>query len=431
MSALSIERLRSAASRHLRFFKNVIWQYGLQAVKYVLPLVTLPYLTRVLEPQGYAVYAYVLSYMSFAQIIVDFGFNLSGTKEIASAKTQDEINRSLAAITYARMMLCVIVGVIFAIIGCFIPIIRENAMYSLLSFIAVCGRGLAPDFLFQGKEQMGPITTRYLVSKGTSTALTFVFVRSIGDIIWIPVLDILASVIALLWSFHAAYRMFHISFIAVDVSQPFRELRVSAYYCFSNLASTTFNALATLLIGVVLPDKAQVAYWSLAMTVVTAVQALYAPIANSLYPHVVSTKNWEFAKRVALYSLPVVLLLTGGVCVFAKPIIAILGGSAYGAGVVVVELVSPVLFFSYYSLLLGWPLLGALGKVKEHTRTTVVTGLINIIMLLTLVVLQWHSVLAFAVVRSATEAILSFMRLLECRKVIREISSEEQGEGAA
>lgn len=50
--------------------KNIIWQYGLQVLKYVFPLILVPYLTRVLGTGGYAVYAYVLSFMGIVQTVV-------------------------------------------------------------------------------------------------------------------------------------------------------------------------------------------------------------------------------------------------------------------------------------------------------------------------------------------------------------------------
>ncbi|MBT1175736.1 oligosaccharide flippase family protein [Bifidobacterium sp. LC6] len=412
----SLSRFRLVYAKHMGFFRNAIWQYGLQLVKYLLPLVTLPYLTRVLEPQGYAVYAYVLSYMSFAQVIIDFGFNLSGTKEIATARDIRECNRIIGSITQARLLLCVLTGIGCVIIGLFIPIIRENFAYMLLSFVAVCGRALAPDFLFQGKEQMGPITTRYLASKGVSTLLTFVVVHSVADLLWIPVLDIAASIIALVWSFNAGRRLFHTGIEWVDAKTCFKELAISGYYCFSNVASTSFNGLATLIIGAVLVDKAQISYWSLAMTVVAAVQALYMPVVNSLYPHMVNTRDWHFAKKLAIISMPAVVLLSIFICIFSGPIIQILGGDAYNEGTIVIVFVAPVLLFSYYSLLLGWPILGALGRVKELTMTTVISGVINIALLGILAGARVESVLAFAVIRSLAELTLCGLRFIECMK---------------
>ena len=66
--------------------KNIIWQYGLQVLKYVFPLILVPYLTRVLGTGGYAVYAYVLSFMGIVQTLADFGFMLSGTKRVVELR---------------------------------------------------------------------------------------------------------------------------------------------------------------------------------------------------------------------------------------------------------------------------------------------------------------------------------------------------------
>lgn len=87
------------SNAHAPFYKNAIWQYGLQVVKYLFPLATLPYLTRVLEPTGYAFYAYLVSFMSFVQVFIDFGFNLSGTKKIARAESVEAENRVIGAVT--------------------------------------------------------------------------------------------------------------------------------------------------------------------------------------------------------------------------------------------------------------------------------------------------------------------------------------------
>lgn len=91
--------------KHGIFFKNTAWQYGLQIIKNLFTLITLPYLTRVLEPEGYAFYAYVISFMSFAQVFVDFGFNLSGTERIAKARLIKEENHVIGAVTEARLLL--------------------------------------------------------------------------------------------------------------------------------------------------------------------------------------------------------------------------------------------------------------------------------------------------------------------------------------
>lgn len=403
--------------KHTNFYKNTAWQFGLQIVKYLLPLITLPYLARVLEPEGYAVYAYVVSLMTFVQAFVDFGFNLSGTKRIVAAKTVQEKNEAIGAVTQARLLLCAVAGVAVLAIASCIPITRANLAYTMLAFVAVCGKSMAPDFVFQGHERMGPITTRYLVSKGISTALTFVFVRSVADIMWVPVLDILSSCIALAWSFIAAKRLFGTAAAHVSMRLVMLELRTSALYCFSNMAAAVFTGFTTLLIGGVISDAAQISYWSLAMTAVGAIQSLYSPIMNSLYPHMVSSQDFGFVKRIALYACPAVLAGTAAFALLRDVVMFVLGGDAYLIGSWIVAAVSPVLVFSFFGMLFGWPTLGAAGRVKEITTTTVISSLFCVIALLSISFAGVATLPAICIVRCATEGILCISRMWFCRSI--------------
>lgn len=315
--------------------------------------------------------------MSFAQTFIDFGFNLSGTKEAAVAKNGEELGLIAGGITQARLLLSLAAGLMCLFIGSFIPILRANIIYAVLAFIAVCGRSLAPDFIFQGKEEMAPLTIRYLVSKTTSTVLTLLIVDSSSDLCWIPVLDIFASLIALAWSFAAANRLFGVRLSWMDLPGVLKGLTCSGYYCLSNMASTAFSGIITLLIGIAITDMAQISYWSLAMTAVNAVQALYSPIINSLYPHMVAGGDFGFAKKLIVISVPFVVAGTVLFIFLSRVIVFILGGPEYLEGAYILRLVSPVLVFSFYGMMLGWPVLGAMGRVKELTRTTVVSSLAN------------------------------------------------------
>lgn len=400
----------SSVKSHKSFYKNTVWQYGLQIIKYLFPLITLPYLTRVLAPEGYAFYAYVVSFMSFAQVFVDFGFNLSGTKRIARACSVNEENRVIGAVTEARLLLCVIAGVVVMIVASFLPLTQGNLPYVLLAFIAVCGKGLVPDFLFQGHENMGPITTRFLVSKSISTIFTFVLVRSMTDIMWVPVLDIISNGVALAWSFASAKRCFGTTIKCVELREALLELKTSGLYCFSNMAASVFSGFTTLLIGVVVTDAAQVAYWSLSMTAVSAVQSLYSPIVNSLYPHMVNSGDYRFAKKLSLLALPVVLVGTVAFCLLSNFIMLVLGGEQYLVGSWVLVWVSPLLFFSFFGMLFGWPVLGAVGKVAEVTKSTVVSALFCIAVLLFVSLVGITDLHAICLIRCLTEALLFGIR---------------------
>ena len=71
-------------------FKNIIMLYGYSIAKILLPFVTVPYLTRVMSTDAYGVVLYVKSIGTYLQLIVDFGFMLSGTRDIVMARESNE-----------------------------------------------------------------------------------------------------------------------------------------------------------------------------------------------------------------------------------------------------------------------------------------------------------------------------------------------------
>lgn len=408
---------------HRVFFKNAAWQYVLQGVKFILPLVTLPYLARVLMPEGYALYTYVLALMAYAQVIVEFGFNLSGTRRIANSIEAQSVNIVIGTITMARIVLSVMVFVPVFAFAVLAPITREHLVYTVLSYLAVCGRVLAPDFVFQGREAMGPITTRYLVSKGTSTLLTFVVVGSVEDLLWIPILDIFASLIALIWSFCALNRIFSYRLARTSWQAVIDEVKSSAVYCFSNVAAVTLTGFTTLMIGVVLENRVELAYWSLAITAVSAIQAMYAPVVNSLYPHMVVKGDFGFAKRICLYALPIISTLTVLFALSSKLLIAVIGGPEYLAGAYVIVLVAPLLPLSFYALIFGWPVLGASGMVRQLTLTTIGAAGFCVAALMCLALLHRASIWSVCIVRDLSEFVLFASRMtmvLRLRRTLRE-----------
>ena len=271
--------------KHNTFYKNTLWQYGLQILKYLFPLLLIPYLTRILGPEGYAVYAYVLSFMGVVQTIADFGFTLSGTKKVVDLRGDTAaLSRLVGAITVARLML--LCGLFFCVmvVTRFIPIMAENTVYVIWAFFATAGRTVLPDFIFQGNERMGPLTTRYFASKGVQVALTILLVRGPGDLILVAVADVLSEIVDIAWSYRAQKRLFGVGIARPTFKESFEELRVSAIYCVSNVSSSLFSGFTTVIIGLAITSKTDIAFWSLTLTTVNAVQSLYTPIANSLYP---------------------------------------------------------------------------------------------------------------------------------------------------
>ena len=398
--------------KHNTFYKNTLWQYGLQILKHLFPLLLIPYLTRILGTEGYAVYAYVLSFMGVVQTIADFGFTLSGTKKVVDLRGDTAaLSRLVGAITVARLML--LCGLFFCVmvVTRFIPIMAENTVYVIWAFFATAGRTVLPDFIFQGNERMGPLTTRYFASKGVQVALTILLVRGPGDLILVAVADVLSEIVDIAWSYRAQKRMFGVGIAKPTFKESFEELRVSAIYCVSNVSSSLFSGFTTVIIGLAITSKTDIAFWSLTLTTVNAVQSLYTPIANSLYPHMIKNRDFGFARKLALVALPVLVLGIVAYCALSKPIMLVLGGPEYVGGAHVMWMISPIFIFSFYGILIGWPVLGAMGHVKELTVSTLFTGIVNVVSLLALYLAGLITLDVICVARWGCDALLLLVRV--------------------
>ena len=406
--------------KHNTFYKNTLWQYGLQILKYLFPLLLIPYLTRILGTEGYAVYAYVLSFMGVVQTIADFGFTLSGTKKVVDLRgATAALSRLVGAITVARLML--LCGLFFCVmvVTRFIPIMAENTVYVIWAFFATAGRTVLPDFIFQGNERMGPLTTRYFASKGVQVALTILLVRGPGDLILVAVADVLSEIVDIAWSYRAQKRLFGVGIARPTFKGSFEELRVSAIYCVSNVSSSLFSGFTTVIIGLAITSKTDIAFWSLTLTTVNAVQSLYTPIANSLYPHMIKNRDFGFARKLALVALPVLVLGIVAYCALSKPIMLVLGGPEYVGGAHVMWMISPIFIFSFYGILIGWPVLGAMGHVKELTVSTLFTGIVNVVSLLALYLAGLITLDVICVARWGCDALLLLVRVFMLWRVAR------------
>jgi len=119
-------------------FNNTIMMYLLSIAKLVIPLVSLPYLTRVLSVDCYGSVSFVKSIMTYMQIIVDFGFLLSGTKDlIYTLKNKEETSKKIGNTLYAQLMLCVLSIVIVGICCLCFEILRGYELFTLLSLVTV------------------------------------------------------------------------------------------------------------------------------------------------------------------------------------------------------------------------------------------------------------------------------------------------------
>lgn len=400
--------------------KNTTMLYVMNIAKLVFPLITLPYLTRVLSVDCFAVVAYVKALMQYVTILLIFGFSLSATKDIVNAKNdKKKISEITSSVLEAKILLAIIASVFILIAAFVVPIIRGNVFYTILSFLNVIITEMMADFLFRGIDKMEVITIRFIIAKSISTLLTFFLVKNDNSMLIIPILDIIGSLAALILVLIEIKRL-EVRLSFVDLSLALKKIEESVVYFFSDFATTAFGALNTLMIGLFL-TKSDVSYWSLCLQLIAAVQSLYLPISNGIYPTMVRTKDVRLIKRILVNFTPIVLAGCIFCVVFSEFIVTTIGGEQYAGAAFLFKILVPVLMFSFPNIVIGWPFLGAIGKQKETTFTTIVAAVVQTLGLVVLAVFGKFSLISVALLRGMTELIMLVLRTGFCIKYSKEL----------
>lgn len=406
-----------------KFINNTIMLYIMTAAKYVFPLIALPYLTRVFGPELYGVVIYMTATVNYFQLLMDFGFNFSSTKEIAeNSHDSTFISNVLGSVIQAKTILLLLSIVILTAIIPVIAILRENILLAYLYLASVGINILLPDFLFRGLEEMSIITYRFILAKLISTVLTFVLVRSKQDVTWVPILSILGSIAAILLTWRYIKSKLQIKPIFQSINTVIKTLKDSWVYFLATFATTAFGATNAFVLGAMALPSQQIAFWGVCYQLISAVQSLYNPITSSLYPHMVAKKDFRLAKRILYVLMPVILVGTALAYLLSDIIISIIAGKQYLEAVPVFRALLPVLIFSFPAQIIGFPVMGVIGLVKETTTTTVIASVFHIVCLGLLILMGWLTVLSVAILRSISEAMLLFGRvcfIYKNRKTLR------------
>ena len=166
---------------------NFSYLFLLQIAGYLFPLLTMPYLARVIGADSFGRIAIASAVIMWIQTISDWGFNYTATRDVAKNRDDnDKVSHILSNVIWAKFILLFFSFIILLLLIYFVPIFRENYLVVLITFLMVPGHILFPDWFFQALERMKYITILNLLSKLLFTIAIFVFIKDKSDYIYQP-----------------------------------------------------------------------------------------------------------------------------------------------------------------------------------------------------------------------------------------------------
>lgn len=406
-----------------KIIKNSIWLSILQLVNTIIPMITIPYLTRILGADKYGVFSLALNWILYFQVLVEFGFGLNGARKVATVQQQKELQEIFNNIISARIILLIITFILLNIVAVLSGFNKETYFCMLLLYIMVLGTAFQLTWLFQGKQDMKFITIINCISRIISVILTFLMVKNSSDVylycIFYSITIFLSSIISLI----IARKKYDLKFKFSLFTNIKKEINEGKYLFISSAIAKIFNGLGITVLGFVATSNI-VGIYSAIYKIPYILTMFFSPLSQAIFPYISikmknSIKDGEaYIKKVCLPIFLIFLILSSFIIIFRGFIVEILFGHEYtGYCIIVIPLVLQFIF-GMINNFLGVQFLVASNKQKEYSKALSI-GCILIIVF-NIVLGYYFSIFGVAQAALYGEISLTLLLLRQIKKIKKE-----------
>ncbi|AEF53560.1 flippase [Marinomonas posidonica] len=407
-----------AKTENKTFLANASFLALMQAVNSFLPLLTVPFLVRVLGVELFGKLAFATALMYYFFVLTDYGFNLTATRDISINRS--DIHRVKEIYTCVFFIKAVLIGVSFLILMAvffFFPTYIKNWPLYLFSFFAIVWQSFFPTWFFQGMEKMKYITYLSVLSKILFTVGIFAFVQGPEDYLLVPILTALGFFFSSSYALYLIHHQHGVSFVLVPWSLVRKNIIDGWYVFLSQMKITLFSSTNVVMLGAMTGPIA-VGYYVAAEKIMRALALAQTPITGALFPLIANKMKKD--KALAIKKLKNIAYLgsTFYLCVFgigyflSDYVIALLYGDELqeSAWALKVMLIIPLLIF--LNNIFGTQILLNTGREKLFFYVLLLAAILSLVLCFSLTYLYSYQGTVIALLVTEVFVVLAFFVLV-------------------
>jgi len=415
-----VAEIKHKISSHKQLVSNFASLSVLQGLNYIFPLITFPYLVRILGTEKFGLLMFAQAFITYFSVITEYGFNLSATKDISIHRdNHNKTTEIFSSVMLLRTILMLFSFLLLCIcIFSFEKFSQDKKIY-LLTFGIIIGQVLFPIWFFQGMEKMKYITYLNLFTKSVFTIAIFIFIKQQSDYYLVPVIISIGSIFSGIWALFLIKKEFNISFKFQKFNTLKHHLKKSHFLFISNIALSVYSASTTVILGLV-TNNAVVGYYAAAGKIIHAFNNLITPITQVLYPFISSkvanskTEGLLFIRKLVKY----IGLFTFALSIFiffgADFLVNLLLGTQYHNSVVALKILSALPFITGLNNIFGIQTMITFGKEKAFSNILITACSLNFALSFVLASLYKHIGSAISIV--IVECFITFTMLIYLQK---------------
>lgn len=373
------------SEEHKGLLSNIFSLSILQIFTYILPLITLPYLVRVLGVEKFGLVIFAQSCVLFLNVLVDYGFVLSATRDISIHRNdKDKVTEIFSSVMVIKAIFVLLAFIAFSIIIFSFEKFSKDWQLYYLTFLWIVGQAMFPVWYFQGIERMKYVTIVNVASKLLFTIAIFIFIQKESDYIYVPLLNGLGATTGGAVSLWLIYKKFNqsINFSLVNLKKHTKQ----GFDIFIAEVSMALYGVGNAIILGLFVNNTAVGYYSMAEKIMRALAMLQVPVINALFPHMAQLIKTN--KALAIIRLKTIikfgtitytciLLLSA---IFANKLLTIIYGQHGNESVLVFQIISFVPLLMFLQSIFGKQIMLNLNKEKDFAKILFLGAAVNIIL---------------------------------------------------
>jgi polysaccharide transporter, PST family len=368
--------------------RNVLALYGVQFAGYLLPLVTIPYLTRVLGAATWGLVAFSQAFGAYASLVTEYGFDYSATREVAKIRdSKDLLARLVGGVLGAKVLLAVGAIGLAVMAEYWIPLFHKHANFFWAAMFWALAQAFSMLWYYQGLERMRFVAVLDVSGRALATAGIFIFVRNPSDgwkVLGLQGAGALFSVVVATW---CVFR--EVPLRMPSWSSIWNTLRMGWNMFIFRSSLGLFSTGNAFILGLFAPADA-VGFYAGAEKIARAFMGLLAPVEQSLFPrfsHLVKHDR-PTAKRLARVTLLAMSAFgaVSSLVVFLQApwIVRILLGRGFAPTVPILRIMAALILLDAVGTMLGMLWMVPLGLDRAFSRIVLAAGLLNLALALIL-----------------------------------------------
>lgn len=331
--------------------KNYLYNSLFQLLMLIVPIITTPYLARIIGAEGIGVYTYYYSIASYFVLIIKLGIDNYGNRAIAENKNNNlSLNGIFSELYIFQALIGVIVSIVYFV---FVLFFSQELSYGLLFYLIVFGACIDINWVLYGLEEFRKISIRNLIVKAASTILIFCLIKSNNDIFLYCLILVVSNTVSFALAWPIVLK--RIKFVKIDTKNIIRHLKPNLMLFLTVLSVNIYKTMDKIMLGAMMSNKMDVGFYETSERIINIPSILVVSLGTVMMPRIsnmIALKDESYKTKIfssIVFSMIISSSLAFGIMGVSKEFVPIFYGAGFEKNQILYLILLPCCIFMGFS----------------------------------------------------------------------------------